>query len=127
VFRVFRSTISLVIEAVAQPGAEEADAFVGALRADAQVGCPPFQEQLGSAEPSTITLQSMLDVSALGEGWIGWTQEVTASTGRVGVRSILAAAEGDRLWLLAVLSPEPIPADELVRLGGVASSRAASG
>jgi hypothetical protein len=127
VFRVFRSTISLIVEAVAEPGADAADAFVAELRADADPGCPPFTEQLGSAEPSTIELQSMLDLDALGEGWIGWTQEVTASTGRVGSRSILVAAEGERLWLLAVLSPAPIPAEELVGLGELASRRAAGG
>ena len=125
VFRVFRSTISLIVEAVAAPGATEAEAFVAQLRADAQPGCPPFTEQLGSAEPSTIQLESMLDLETLGEGWIGWTQEVTASTGRVGSRSILVAAEGDRLWLLAVLSPDPIPAPDLVALGELASERAA--
>jgi hypothetical protein len=123
-FRVFRSTISLIVEAVAQPGADDADAFVDELRADATEGCPPFTEQLGSAEPSTITFESMLDVEALGEGWVGWTQEVADSTGRVGFRTILVAAEGERLWLLAVLSPDPIPAGDLVGLGELASQRA---
>jgi hypothetical protein len=127
VFRVFRSTMSLIVEAVAQPGATEADAFVDALRADATAGCAAFTEQLGSAEPSTITLQSMLDLSELGDTWIGWTQEVADSTGRVGFRNILVAAEGDRLWLLAVLSPDPIAADQLVGLGELASDRAAAG
>lgn len=127
VFRVFRSTTALIVEAVAEPGAEAADAFVAGLRADAQEGCAPFSEQLGSAEPSTIELQAMLDLAALGDGWIGWTQEVTASTGRVGVRNILVAAEGDRLWLLAVLSPDPIPEADLVALGELASVRATEG
>ena len=127
VFRVFRSTTALIVEAVAEPGAEAADAFVAGLRADAQDGCAPFAEQLGSAEPSTIELQAMLDLSALGENWIGWTQEVTASTGRVGVRNVLVAAEGDRLWLLAVLSPDPIPEADLVALGELASVRATEG
>jgi hypothetical protein len=127
VFRVFRSTVSLIVEAVAEPGAAAAEAFVEQLRADAEPGCPPFTEQLGSAEPSTIQLQAMLELDELGEGWIGWTQEVTASTGRVGFRSILVAAEGDRLWLLAVLSPDPISANELVALGELASQRAAAG
>lgn len=126
VFRVFRSTTALIVEAVAEPGAEAADAFVAGLRADVQEGCPPFEEQLGSAEPSTIELQQVLDVSELGEGWIGWTQEVTTvTTGRVGFRTVLVAAEGERLWLLAVLSPNPIPAEDLVALGELASERAA--
>ena len=127
VFRVFRSTVALVVEAVAEPGAEAATAFVEQLEADADEGCAPFVEQLGSAEPSTLTLEAMLDLSALGEGWIGWTQEVTASTGPVGYRAVLVAAEGDRLWLLAVLSPNPIPPEALVALGEAASARARTG
>ena len=127
VFRVFRSTVALVVEAVARPGAAEAVAFVEQLEADAVAGCPPFTEQLGSAEPSTLTLEGMLDLSALGDNWVGWTQEVTASTGRVGYRAVLVAAEDDRLWLLAVLSPDPIPHEALVALGAAASTRAGAG
>lgn len=127
VFRVFRSTVALVVEAVAQPGPEAAATFVEQLEADADVGCAPFVEQLGSAEPSTLTLEGMLDLSALGDGWVGWTQEVTASTGRVGYRAVLVAAEGDRLWLLAVLSPNPIAPEALVALGEAASERARTG
>jgi hypothetical protein len=37
------------------------------------------------------------------------------------------AAEGERLWLLAVLSPDPIPPEALVALGQAASARAADG
>ena len=125
VFRVFRSTVSLVVEAVAQPGAEAASAFVDGLRADAIDGCPPFTEQLGSAEPSTLTLEEMLDLDDLGEEWIGWTQAVSTATGPVGHRAILVAAEGDRLWLIAVLSPAPIGTADLVGLGRIASERAA--
>ncbi len=125
--RVFRSTVSLVVEAVAEPGADEAAAFVEELRADAVPGCAAFEEQLGAAEPSTLTLASMLDLSALGDAAIGWTQEVTASTGRVGYRAVLVAADADRLWLLAVLSPNPIPTADLVGLGQVASTRAGGG
>lgn len=127
VFRVFRSTVALVVEAVAEPGAEDATAFVEQLEADADEGCAPFVEQLGSAEPSTLTLEGMLDLSALGEGWVGWTQEVAASTGLVGYRAVLVAAEGERLWLLAVLSPNPIPPEALVALGEAASTRARTG
>lgn len=126
-FRVFRSTVSLVVEAVAEPGADEAAAFVEGLRADAEPGCATFEEQLGAAEPSALTLDAMLDLSPLGDHGIGWTQEVTASTGRVGYRAILVAAAGDRLWLLAVLSPNPIPVADLVGLGQLASSRAGGG
>jgi hypothetical protein len=124
VFRVFRSTTSMIVEAAAEPGAEAADAFVAALRADAQPGCPAFQEQLGSAEASTIQLQSMLDLSARGDGWIGWTQEVTSASDRVGYRTVVVAADGDRLFLLAVLSPGAIPAEDLVALGELAGQRA---
>jgi len=125
VFRVFRSTMSMIVEAAAEPGAEAADAFVAALRADAQPGCPPFEEQLGSAEASTIELTSMLDLEARGDDWIGWTQEVTAANDRVGFRTVIVVADGDRLWLLAVLSPGAIPAEDLIALGDLAARRAA--
>lgn len=123
-FRVFRSTAALVVEALAEPGAAEAQAFVDALEADATAGCPAFTEQLGSAEPSTITLRSMIDPTLLEDGWVGWTQEVADSGGPVGHRAILVGADGDRLWLLAVLSPAPIADPDLAGLARLAAQRA---
>lgn len=121
-FKVFRSTVTLVIESVAEPGPAASAAFVDALAADAVPGCPPFEEQVGNG-PSKIETKTLLTLPPLGDQRVGWEQTVTASDARVGYRYIVAIRGGPRVLLLAILATnriEPAALDEV-------ATRAASG
>lgn len=106
-FKVFRSTVTLVIESVAEPGAGPAQAFVDALEADAVAGCPAFEEQVGNG-PSTVETKARLDLPPLGDQRIGWEQTVAAADARVGFRYIIAIRGGPRVLLLAILATQQI-------------------
>lgn len=106
-FKVFRSTITLVIESVAEPGVVPATAFLDALAADGMPGCAAFEERVGNG-PSSIETKAILKLPPLGDQRIGWEQTVTASDARVGYRYIIAVRGGPRVLLLAILSTNQI-------------------
>lgn len=122
-FKVFRSTISLIIETLAEPGAAAGAEFLAAVRADARPGCPPFEEQIGSAGASQVQLVRMLELPPVGQDRVGWVQEVTAPDGKVGYRTVVVVADGDRVAMLAVLTqspPEGTQIADLVRTAAAA-------
>lgn len=125
-FRILRSTITLIIEALAEPGVVVSRSLVNDLSADLQPGCPDFEEQIGGAT-AKVHLERGLTDSELppsGEHRVGWLQKITAPDGKVGYRIIVVVANGTRVVLLAVLTTEPpntAQLPDLVRLAATAS------
>ena len=120
-FKVFRSTVTLVIESVAEPGHGPAAAFIDALTADATPGCAAFEEQVGNG-PSAIETKKLLELPALGDQRVGWEQTVTGPDQRVGYRYILAIRGGPRVLLLAILATQPIEAPALDEVATIAAA-----
>ena len=106
-FKVFRSTVTLVIESVAEPGPGPSAAFIDALAGDGAPGCPAFEEQVGNG-PSTVETTTRLELPSLGDQRVGWAQTVTGPDKRVGYRYIIAIRGGPRVLLLAVLATQQI-------------------
>lgn len=120
VLRVFRSTVTLVIEVVAEPGEQVATSFVQTLRADLHSGCPAFEEQVGGA-PSKITLQAPV---AVPEGdHVAWSQKVTPPDGSDGYRYVVVLRNGGRLLLLVVLAIAPLSAEAMAGLTDRAAAK----
>lgn len=125
-FRILRSTITLIIEALAEPGIAASRALVQQLQADLRPGCPDFDEQVGGAT-SKVHLERVLSEAELptsGEQRVGWLQKITAPDGKVGYRIVVFVANGTRVLMLAVLTTEPpntAQLADLVRLAATAS------
>lgn len=121
-FRVFRSTISLIIEALAEPGSAAGTSFIDAFEEDERPGCPSFDEQIGNGT-STVRFVRRLDLPQVGDRRFAWLHEVKAPDGKVGYRSTVVVVNGTRVMMLAVLAAEPpndIQLQELVRLAAIA-------
>jgi hypothetical protein len=103
-FKVFRSTIALVIETLAEPGPEAVGSLIDSVRADDHPGCAPYEEQIGTGGSSQVRLVKMLDLPPVGDDRVGWLQSVTAPDGTVGYRSVILVGNGPRLAMLAVIT-----------------------
>jgi hypothetical protein len=110
-FVVFRSTETLTIEAIAEPGSAAAKAFVDTLSADAKDGCPAFSETLGPAT-SKVTYVEAIPMLDLGQQRVGWEQALSGSSGYTR-RFVMVVAGGGRVTLLVVLSNDPVIAENL--------------
>lgn len=113
--RVFRSTISLLVEVVAQPGEEPATRLLDSLAAELVPGCAAFDEQVGG-EVSTIELVDEVPLPALGDQRLAWSQQVTAPDGTVGYRVMVVLRDGGRLVVATVLLAAPIPPEAIAQL-----------
>ena len=125
-FRILRSTITLIIEALAEPGIAASRGLVEQFQADLRPGCPDFDEQIGGATAKVHLERALTDAElpASGERRVGWLQKVTAPDGKVGYRIIVVVANGTRVLLLADLTSEPpntAQLPDLVRLAATAA------
>lgn len=116
--RVFHSTISLVVEVVAQPGEPTATGLLDSLAGEVHEGCPSFTEQVGGAS-STVELIGAVDLPELGDQRLAWSQQVTAPDGEVGYRVVAVLREGPRLVVATVLLTSPIPPEAIADLATV--------
>lgn len=121
-FKVFRSTIALVIETLAEPGSAEVGAFLDAARADEHPGCAPYGEQIGTGGSSQVRLVKVFDLPPVGQERIGWLQEVTATDGKVGYRSVILVGNGARVAMLAVITQIPPVETQLRELVSLAAA-----
>jgi hypothetical protein len=116
-YKVFKSTITLVVEAIADPGVDPATDFVYSLQADLRSGCAPFTEQIGSeGPPSKVAFVEELDLSAAGAQRVAWEQTVTAADATVQNRYTAAVRGGGRVMLVVVLSNERFDKSALATL-----------
>ncbi len=115
-FRVFRSTISLIVESSAEPGVPAATTFVDQLAADMHPPCPPFEEQVGNGAASTVELVGPLALPAVGEQRVGWEQKVSGPDGTTGYRYIVVVRRGGAVVLLAALTKDKVDHDALNKL-----------
>ncbi len=121
-FRVFRSTISLIVESAADPGTPAATAFVDGLAADQHEGCPAFEEQVGNAASAKVELVGPLALPAVGDQRIGWEQRVAGPDGTTGYRYVVVVRQQGAVLLLAALTKEAVDRDSLNRLVSLAAS-----
>jgi hypothetical protein len=125
-FRILRSTITLIIEALAEPGVVASRSLVEQLQADLKPGCPDFDEQVGGGT-AKVHLERELSEAELptsGEHRVGWLQKITAPDGKVGYRIVVFVSNGTRVLMLAVLTterPNTAQLADLVRLAATAS------
>jgi|EndMetStandDraft_5_1072996.scaffolds.fasta_scaffold39195_4 hypothetical protein len=110
-FVVFRSTETLTVEAIAEPGSAAARAFVDTLAADAKDGCPAFSETLGNAT-SKVTYVEAIPMLDVGQHRVGWEQTLSGASG-YSHRFVMVVSGGGRVLLLVVLSNDPLIAENL--------------
>jgi hypothetical protein len=121
-YKVFKSTITLVVEAITETSVEPATDFVYSLKADLRPGCAPFTEQIGSeGPPSKVAFVDELDLSAAGAQRVAWEQTVTAPDGTVQNRYTAAVRGGGRVMLVVVLSNERFDKSALATLVDLAT------
>jgi hypothetical protein len=134
-FKVFRSTVALVVEDIAEPGPDAARGFLDAVSADAHPGCPPFDAPVvasaatappgsgsgGTAAGATVHVEpkGLVDVSSIGEQRVAWSEQRTAPGGgpdAVSERDMLVARQGGRVTMVAVIASAPVDLPELLTL-----------
>ena len=109
-FIVYRSTETLTLEAIAEPGDAVADQFVAALTADEHDGCPPFTETLGGRSTQTSFARSF-SLTDLGIHQVGYEQRHAG--GSYAHRFVMVVAGGGRVTLLIVLSNDALLPENL--------------
>jgi hypothetical protein len=123
-FKVYRSTIALIIETMAEPGPAVVTSFLDAATGDAtgEVRRVRRADRLRRLVPDCSW--SHVGPPGISQESVGWVQQVTAPDGKVGYRTIVLLGNGGRAVMLAVLTqtePEDVHLRDLVTV--VASAR----
>jgi hypothetical protein len=110
-FVVFRSTETLTVEAIAEPGDAAAKTFIDQLAADATTGCPGYTERLGGA-PLQVAFDKVTPLAELGTRRFGFEQRLSGGSAYAH-RFVMVGAGGGRVTMLVVHSNDPVIAENL--------------